>query len=404
MRMPSTSLGGNVIYMRGIGRALDDLGTDVSVGVFYDGAYNEYLTFLDQMVDVERVEAVRGPQSTMYGRNTIGGAINVIFNKPKKEFEGQLRAKIGNYNLREFTGILNVPLIGDWLLGRITYMDTYYGGHTKNLIYNDSVGTTDDWKSDMKLLYRPNDIFSVYLQYKVYYSIGTNSNAIDYITEFENINDSVTSGSYNTGYGHSNPNLNFANPYVSIVDRIGTTTLDHYEWNLAADLNVGKFVFKYNTFYRWWYRVDEGDYDGFQSEYGEKYAWNDYNTHTTSQEFQMLYGGSDTRFALLAGLYYFATTKFYGTRIYDRGDYFWEYGYDLIAPDGQTVFDADPSGIAYDQKVELENHSYSGYFNMDFDLTDKITLSAGYRYAIDTKWTGEDIDYAYKLPYNYLPY
>lgn len=66
------------------------------------------------MYDLQRVEVLKGPQGTLYGRNATVGAVNLIPNRPTQNFEGSVGAELGNYNTTRLNGVLNMPLSADW--------------------------------------------------------------------------------------------------------------------------------------------------------------------------------------------------------------------------------------------------------------------------------------------------
>lgn len=109
---PSLSVTSNKISIRGIGRANNALGSDPGVGIYWDGVYMtengvfEYSNFLD----IERIEVLRGPQGTLYGRNSIGGAINFVSKKPSEEWSGDVIAELGNYDRRTLQGLISGQL------------------------------------------------------------------------------------------------------------------------------------------------------------------------------------------------------------------------------------------------------------------------------------------------------
>ena len=86
------------IYLRGLGQADTVLTADPAVGLYVDGVYvtRNVGSILD-LVDLERVEVLRGPQGTLFGKNTIGGAINLISQKPGPDFDGTAEVTIGSY-------------------------------------------------------------------------------------------------------------------------------------------------------------------------------------------------------------------------------------------------------------------------------------------------------------------
>ncbi len=113
------------LYMRGVGTNLDFIGSDPSVTVHQDGVYqSRTAVVLDNFLDVERVEVLRGPQGTLYGRNSIGGTINVISRLPEADAEAGADSELGNYAHRSFTAFASGPTTNENLLGRIAFNKT----------------------------------------------------------------------------------------------------------------------------------------------------------------------------------------------------------------------------------------------------------------------------------------
>jgi len=395
MRMPGTSFV-DTITIRGIGREMADLGGDVGVGLFFDGAYNEQYAELGTLVDVARVETVRGPQSTLYGRNTVGGAINIIYARPEKGFHGQLKARIGNYQAREFTAVLNHPIVGEWLLGRISFQDRYYGGHVKNLTYNEMAGKNDDWQLRMMLLFDFTDNFESYFQYKITDWYQTHSGQETNIMPYTETDVLETDASKpNALFEVTNPRVGGTDPYVSVVNHYGAFDLTSKEVNNQTTLDVGNLTFKNIAFYRWWFYWDDPDYDGGPSTLFDQRARSNFDTHEWSEEFQVLYGGKDSRINGLLGYYYFSSTKGYYFFVNFMGPGYWEFTYDSpypgIIPGKSESYIASehPQNEVYNFNVDIEATSKSVYGNIGFDITDKLNINAGARYAIDEKWTQE---------------
>ena len=125
--LPSTTRDAYDIRIRGVGRNFRALGGDPGVATYYNGIYSEDFGIAaseNGLYDVERIEALRGPQGTLYGRNSIGGALNYITNKPTNEVEGEFRVLSGNLEAQEVYGILSGPIIEDKLSGRIVGVKT----------------------------------------------------------------------------------------------------------------------------------------------------------------------------------------------------------------------------------------------------------------------------------------
>jgi len=117
-----TSSGTVVLRIRGVGTTSNNIGFESAVGVFIDGAYQSRPGIaLGEFVDVERLEVLRGPQGTLFGRNTSAGALNVINKRPDlEEFGGFVNATLGNFDQRSVQGAINVPLAEGKLAARLT--------------------------------------------------------------------------------------------------------------------------------------------------------------------------------------------------------------------------------------------------------------------------------------------
>jgi iron complex outermembrane receptor protein len=109
--------------IRGVGRNFRSLGGDPGIATYLNGVYSEDFGIASTeggLFDIERIEFVRGPQGTLYGRNAIGGAVNFINKLPSEEFEGEARVVLGDYSLQEYYGVVSGPLIPRYLQGRLT--------------------------------------------------------------------------------------------------------------------------------------------------------------------------------------------------------------------------------------------------------------------------------------------
>ena len=112
----------NTIFsIRGIGTAGQNTGLEQSVGVFIDGVYRGRVgSAMADYIDVQQIEILRGPQSTLFGKNTSAGIISVTTRKPEFEFGGTLEAAAGEFGMTQFRGSLTGPLLGDSLAFRLS--------------------------------------------------------------------------------------------------------------------------------------------------------------------------------------------------------------------------------------------------------------------------------------------
>ncbi|WP_148274843.1 TonB-dependent receptor [Novosphingobium sp. PP1Y] len=125
------------IAIRGVGVTLVDT-VQPGVGLFIDGVYQQNTSYLNNpLVDVERVEVLRGPQGTLYGKNTLGGAINIITKQPGNTFEGTAIASYAGSDDSWFTsGSISGPIVKDRLQVRVAYGHRQQDGFIKNTLLN----------------------------------------------------------------------------------------------------------------------------------------------------------------------------------------------------------------------------------------------------------------------------
>jgi iron complex outermembrane receptor protein len=122
------------VYIRGIGSNDDGPSADPSTAIFIDEVYvGRSAGWTANLFDLERVEVLRGPQGTLYGKNVVGGAVNMITRKPDDQFRAQLNTSVGTFNLREFQGLVSGP-IADNLFGKVAYARRSRDGYLESLV------------------------------------------------------------------------------------------------------------------------------------------------------------------------------------------------------------------------------------------------------------------------------
>ena len=159
--IPATTIQPYDISIRGIGRVFRALGGDPGIGTYQDGAYSEDFGIAstdNALYDLARIEVLRGPQGTLYGRNSIGGAVNFITNKPSQDFEAEIKTISGSYGTAEVYALINGP-ITDNLSARFITTHRMRGGTIEDLAGHEDLDSYDDENHTLALRWE-NDNFT----------------------------------------------------------------------------------------------------------------------------------------------------------------------------------------------------------------------------------------------------
>ena len=153
------------VNIRGLGVpfGLTSDGFEQGVGIYVDDVYNSRVaaaTF--DFLDVNQVEVLRGPQGTLYGKNTTAGAINITTNQPTFDFEGRAELTAGNLNYKQAKAAISGPL-SDTLAARIAVATTSRRGTIYNVTTRRWINEQDNLGIRGQLLFKPNDDFSITL-------------------------------------------------------------------------------------------------------------------------------------------------------------------------------------------------------------------------------------------------
>jgi len=131
LRMGSSGYGKSTqAYIRGVGQTDFNFALEPAVGFYVDDVYHASLfgTSFD-LLDLERVEILRGPQGTLFGKNSIGGAVRLIAKKPADRFEASIEGTYGSYDRIDLRGMINVPLVQDQLALRLSFASKERDGY-----------------------------------------------------------------------------------------------------------------------------------------------------------------------------------------------------------------------------------------------------------------------------------
>ncbi len=195
--------GGNIlgaIGLRGIVSETRNLGFDSGLGVYVDGVLTVRPTTANQeLPDIASIEVLRGPQGTLFGRNTTAGAINITTIRPSDTFTGDLHTELGNLGTRDVGGYFSGPLID----GKLSVIVSGYSNNRDGYIYNETLNTrVDDLHHDgarVGLLFTPFEDFEV--RANAYYDSQNDNRLYGQLKENTN------------GFLAGQPGI-FANPYL----------------------------------------------------------------------------------------------------------------------------------------------------------------------------------------------
>ncbi|MBN7796519.1 TonB-dependent receptor [Parahaliea mediterranea] len=277
------------IYVRGIGNSDDQITQDPSVAVYMDGVYLARTQGLAmEAADIARIEVLRGPQGTLYGRNATGGAINYITEQPSiGEWGFKQQFTAGSRDLFRSKTTVNVPL-GDTLAARVGYVTASQDGFIDNAGGGESRfgdRERDAWRADV--LWRPADTFS-----------------LRYAYDRSDIGDSPVYAAAVPLYPRTAPIPDAGDPAVQNVEANDVTADGH---SLVAAWDVSPLVtLKSITAYRSLDNYQNMDYHtGVYGPFPIFRTSSDIEQEQWSQELQLLGESRDGGLQYIAGLYYF---------------------------------------------------------------------------------------------------
>jgi iron complex outermembrane receptor protein len=348
------------IYIRGIGQP-DALQTfDPAVGVYVDDVYYSRIrgTQLD-LLDLERVEVLRGPQGTLYGKNTIGGAFKVVTRKPGREFRASASAAYGSYDQLELKASASGP-VSDTLAAGFAVMRSKRDGHVEDAVLDREYNDKDTVAGRAALAFTPSerfrfDVSADYSRDDAALNVGQPLNSLTYLVGGGVALALPTNPTTYNFTGRTTPSLP------------NSTKLRHWGVSGIATLDLTEaLTFKSITAYRDLVTRDYIDIDATQLEMGDVLVAVDQNQF--SQEFQLAYNGGP--FQGVAGLYYLKENV---------ASHQEAYADDLIGP-----LLGNPTFLRTIDD-DLETTSMAAYANGSFAITEALRVSAGIRFTREEK-------------------
>jgi iron complex outermembrane receptor protein len=355
------------IYIRGIGTRSYDAGSDSSVGVFVDGVYLGRFGALDMdLMDVERVELLRGPQGSLYGRNTIGGAISVVSRDPASSLEGRLSGELGTGEvggdwLYSVGASVSGPLAGDDVRGSLSVSRRYRSGYQPVAIANIRGGSEDAWSGRGKLLV---ELGGSTLRLSADYSRLDGPPLVLVPNQLGGAADNP--GGLTPGFvSPAEP----ADPYRLSMDALGQGIIKTtYGGSAQLDVPFGAFELTSITALRKLKIEELDDLDGTTLPF-QVYLANEDGSQF-SQEIRLNYE-SDT-LNILAGAYY-------SSEDVDRSEII------NFGPASILSFFVAPAPLRWDFDVSLQAKSYALFGQIQWEPVENLSLTVGGRYSWDEK-------------------
>ncbi len=370
------------VVIRGIGTENFSVGSDPGVAIHQDGVYlARSSTSVFEFFDTQRVEVLRGPQGTLYGRNATGGVLNIISKKPTAEFEGYAKLDLGNYAKRRLEGAINAPF-GDRAAGRLSVLYAERDGFTENVFPGAAaldikeLDNQDLWAARAQLQFNVSDAVTLLVQGDISRD-SSNPAAFKYFDTrnafwFNPMSDRVLSDlrQVSQGYERAIPGSTRTAPSIGRANTSGGNV--KLEWDLGRMKVTSQTAYR-KTDFSW---LNDGD--GFD-QYFVTYFQDDDSKQFT-QELQLASSG-ESRFDWIVGAFY----------LDEKSSTFSGLAFQIGLPPPAI------NGILIDG--ESNTKSYSLFAEGTFDFNDRLRGTLGVRYTSDDK----DGDLVYNLFGGVLP-
>jgi outer membrane receptor protein involved in Fe transport len=388
--------------IRGVGTSSQNFGLESSVGLYVDNVFRaRQSSIINNFADIDSVEVLRGPQGTLFGKNTPSGAISIGSKAPNHDGpDGFVEATLGNFNLRNFSGATNISAIEDVLAFRVTAFTSDRDGFVDDINFGDDIfNDRDRWGVRVQALYTPNDDLSV--------RVIVDRSEIDEIccaaaTRFSNFQSPAT-GEFGTDAALAQLGIPFFTGDQFFDRRISLNSLpisQNEDSGVSVEVNYDineNYSFTSISAARSYDSFDQIDSDFSAADLIQ--TTNDSASDSFSQEFRIDYNGDKLHF--IGGLYYFeqdlelTNTLSAGTQLLDVvGSAFSDFapvlaGIDqvsaltngAIAPAGDILI----SGALFPNNSTQDQSSYAVFAQFDYQIAENWTLTAGLRFTDEDK-------------------
>ncbi|HVP84883.1 MAG TPA: TonB-dependent receptor [Rhizomicrobium sp.] len=383
-KMPNVNAGGTLfgsINIRGItsnsAGAGSGAGFPPDVGANVDEVFQGRDRAFDTVLsDISSVEVLRGPQGTLYGKNTVAGVINVTTERPTNDYEALGDVRIGNYGYYQLRGTVSGPIIEDDLLVRITGFKQSRDGYIYDPVLDKDLGSLNQWGGRIMIVSHPTNDFTFELRADLNGEADTNGQRETVST----INGSIANfPPFNT--------VPPQNPYDRIVDVNTMPVAKRNIWGTSAKAEYVLDDYVFTSITAW--RHYNSDYD-FDQDGGPLNAFDtglQEGMDRFSQELRIT-SPADQRFSWIVGAY-IDHEKDLGAYHIEVGDAFPTF---LFPPPFPFLL---PTGYleASSTHSKIDGGSQAGFASAKFNITDNLNVSGGLRFTHEHK----DLDYS-QLP------
>jgi len=402
LRITQLQSSGNTNFIiRGFGNGANNAGIEPSVGVFIDGVYrSRSASALNDLPNLERIEVLRGPQSTLFGKNASAGVISVITAKPSlDETNGSASLTVGEYSQVIVKADVNGPLsdtVGYSLSGSFNQRDGYYD----NLAGGEPLGELNRFGVRGQLYFLPSDALEVRV-------IADYSDLDEACCGVANLESGPTYGAILLSGGNMVPDAPFA--YQGYYDFTPVNEFENGGISVEFDYDINEAVTLTSiTSMRNLERFENGDVDFTSAALIDPATGNltDVDIDTLTQEFRL--SGSTDRTSWMVGAYYFdedikqKTGLIYGTGFRPYADALTTglvggnpltdpSPLDLIEGGLTALGQPTPAGTFFGagqgliELSTMDNQAFSLFGTIDIDLGDRATLTLGANYTEDEK-------------------
>lgn len=377
-------------FIRGFGNGANNPGIEPSVGVFIDGVYrSRSAAQITDLPNIERVEVLRGPQSTLFGKNASAGVISVVTQKPRFDFGGSISATYGNFDQKILKGDITGPLVKDLLAFSLSGNYNKRDGYVRVENLDTRINDRNRYDVRGQLLFTPGSGLEVRL-------IGDYSDIDELCCGTRNVLAGATIPALDAVIGAPAVNRNNIKTDNVRLSQLPENRIKNYGVSGQVDYTMGPLTLTSITAYREVRSrsTDDGDFTAADI------TTNRLNTKidTTTQEFRLT-SNFDGRLNFLLGGFYFNENIDY-TNALDYGVNARPY-LDILAGNGNPAASGitavegilgRPRGTTYFQpgraitdQFDYNDRSYSVFGTVDLKVTDKLTLTGGFNYTDDRK-------------------